>query len=123
MPGKDLRVIIKSEELITHTLIITSNSNRYPKKYRHSLCDRMQLISFDIYENLLEANRTLNTTHRQERCEKITKAITSCDKLLAYIKISLNINLLNSSSAAYWTSLVTDVKHLALAWRKSENNK
>lgn len=29
----DLQVILKAKELMVHTLRITSNANRYPKKY------------------------------------------------------------------------------------------
>lgn len=71
----ELKVIVKAKELAVHTFKLTSNSNRYPKKYRHSLVDRMQLKSLDIYENLLEANRINNKVRKNERCEAITKAI------------------------------------------------
>lgn len=42
--AEELRVILKAKELAKHTLIITSNCNRYPKKkkYRFSLVDKMQ---------------------------------------------------------------------------------
>lgn len=39
--AEELRVILKAKELAKHTLIITSNCNRYPKKYRFSLVDKM----------------------------------------------------------------------------------
>lgn len=37
---------------------VTSNANRYPKKFRFSLVDKMQNKSMEIYEMLFEANRT-----------------------------------------------------------------
>lgn len=40
MAETELRVIQKSKELAEHTLRITSNCNRYPKKYRFSLVDK-----------------------------------------------------------------------------------
>ena len=40
--NNELQVIIKAKELSKHTLVITSNANRYPKKYRFSLVDKMQ---------------------------------------------------------------------------------
>ena len=120
MDNTDLKVIVKAKELATHSLKITSNSNRYPKKYRHSLCDKIQNTSLDIFAILLEANRINNTTNRQLRCELITRAIMNCDILLSYIEISMNLELLNSNSAAYWSKMVSDVKFMAIAWRKSE---
>ena len=76
MAENDLKVIVKAKELVLHSFKLTSNCNRYPKKYRHSLVDRIQNKSMDIYETLLEANRINNVTNKKERCETITKAIT-----------------------------------------------
>lgn len=57
MADNDLKVIVKAKDLAVHSFKLTSNCNRYPKKYRHSLVDRIQVKSLDIYETLLEANR------------------------------------------------------------------
>ena len=120
MAENDLKVIVKAKDLALHSFKLTSNCNRYPKKYRHSLVDRIQNKSMDLYETLLEANRVNNVTHKRERCEKITTAITLCDELLFYIELSMNLDLLNAGSAEYWSKMVTDVKYMAIAWRKSE---
>ena len=42
MAESDLKVILKAKDLAEHTLRVTSNCNRYPKKYRFSLVDKMQ---------------------------------------------------------------------------------
>ena len=120
MAENDLKVIVKAKELAFHSFKLTSNCNRYPKKYRHSLVDRIQIKSLDIYETLLEANRINNVTHKWERCETITKAITLCDELLFYIELSMSLNLLNDTSAAYWSKTVSDVKFMSIAWRTKE---
>lgn len=120
MAENDLKVIVKAKELAVHSFKLTSNCNRYPKKYRHSLVDRIQIRSMDIYEALLEANRINNTTHKWQRCDAITRAITLCDELLFYIELSMNLELLNDKSTAYWSKMVTDVKYMALAWRSKE---
>jgi len=120
MSDTDLKVVIKAKELMKHTYVLTSNPNRYPKKYRHSLVDRLQLKSMDIYENLLEANRVSNITDKKLRCETITKAITLCDELLTYIELSMELSILNSKSAEYWSKMVSDVKYMAIAWRTKE---
>jgi hypothetical protein len=122
MTEKELKVIIKAKELAVHTLKLTSNSNRYPKKYRHSLVDRMQLKSLDIYTELFEANRTSNITDKVDRVKKITNAITYSDELLFFIELSMNLGLLTDNSRAYWTELVCDVKYMAIAWRTKEKN-
>ena len=120
MAENDLKVIVKAKELAVHSFKLTSNANRYPKKYRHSLVDRIQIRSIDIYEKLLEANRIHNVTHKRERCDTITKAITLCDEMLFYIELSMLLDLLNDKSAEYWSKMVQDVKYMAIAWRTKE---
>ena len=115
-----MKVITKAKELAVHTFKLTINTNRYPKKLRHSLVDKMQIKSLEIYETLLEANRINNATNKNERCEMITKAITYCDELNFFIELSMEIALLSDGSAGYWSRLVSDVKNMAIAWRTSE---
>lgn len=116
----ELKVIVKAKQLAVHTFTLTSNSNRYPKKYRHSLVDRMQLKSLDIYEKLFEANRINNKLNKALRCETITQAIICCDELLFYIELSMELKLLSGDSAEYWSKMVHDVKYMAIAWRTKE---
>lgn len=120
MSDNDLKVIIKAKELMKHTYLLTSNSNRYPKKYRHSLVDRMQITSMDILKTLRKANRINNVANKVLRCETITEAIGCCDDLLDYIELSMELKLINDKSTAYWSKMVSDVKHMAIAWRTSE---
>ena len=120
MSENDLKVIVKAKELAVHSIKLTSNCNRYPKKYRHSLVDRIQLKSLDIFDTLMEANRINNTTHKRERCEMITRAITYCDELMFYIELSMLLELLNDKSAEYWSKMVSDVKYMSIAWRTKE---
>ena len=120
MADADLKVILKAKELAVHTFKLTSNCNRYPKKYRHSLVDKMQIKSLEIYELLFEANRINNVTDKNLRCETITKAITYCDEMLFYIELSMNLQLLNGNSAEYWSKMVSDIKYMAIAWRTKE---
>ena len=116
----ELKVIVKAKQLAVHTFMLTSNSNRYPKKYRHSLVDRMQLKSLDVYEKLFEANRINNRINKTLRCETITQAITCCDELLFYIELSMELKLLGGESAEYWSKMVHVVKYMAIAWRTKE---
>ena len=120
MAENDLKVIVKAKELAVHSFKLTSNSNRFPKKYRHSLCDRIQIRSMDLYETLLEANRINNQTQKWQRCEMITRAVTICDKLLFYIELSMMLEILSDKSAEYWSKMVRDVKYMSLAWRTKE---
>ena len=121
--AEELRVILKSKELAKHTLIITSNCNRYPKKYRFSLVDKMQNKALEIYEHLYEANRTDLRLYPKERSELQTKAITKCDELLFYIELSMELNIINNKSTEYWSKMVSDIKHMAIAWRTKDKER
>ena len=121
MAENDFKVIVKAKELAVHSFKLTSNSNRYPKKYRHSIVDKIQIKSLEIYDTLLEANTINNVTRKAARCEMITKAITYCNQLLFYIELSMNLQILNSGSAEYWSKMVSDVKHMSIAWRTKES--
>ena len=120
MSETDLQVAVKAKELAVHSFKLTSNCNRYPKKYRHSLVDKIQIKSLEIYETLIEANRINNITHKSLRCETLTKAITYCDELLFYIELSMNLGLLNDVSVSHWSKMVSDVKCMSIAWRSKE---
>lgn len=123
MADKDLLVIKKAMELTEHTYRLTSNPNRYPKKYRFSLVDRMANKSMDIYESLLEANRTNMDKFKKERMELQTKAITCCDELLFYIELSSKLQIINIKSMEYWSKMVRDVKYMTIAWRTKDRER
>lgn len=123
MAENELKVILKSKELAEHTLRITSNCNRYPKKYRFSLVDKMQNKSLEIYECLHEANRTDIRNYKMERSELQTRAITKCDEMLFYIELSMKLNIINMKSMEYWSKMVSDVKHMSIAWRTKDKER
>lgn len=123
MASNDLQVILKAKQLAAHTLRITSNCNHFPKKYRFSLVDKMQIKALNIYENLLEANRTDIKYYKRDRSELQTKAITYCDELLFYIELSNELKLISSSSMEYWSKMVCDIKHMTLAWRSKDKER
>jgi hypothetical protein len=121
--NEELKVITKSMELAKHSFLLTSNCNRYPKKYRFSLVDRIQLKSLDIYEFLLEANRTDIKDYKRERLELQTNAITRCDELLFYIDLSYQLDILSVKSMEYWSKLVNDIKYMTIAWRSKDRKR
>lgn len=123
MAENDLKVILKAKELATHTLRVTSNANRYPKKFRFSLVDKMQNKSMEIYKILFEANRTDIKAYKRDRLELQTKAITYCDELLFYIEMSHELKIISSDSMGYWSKMVSDVKHMAIAWRTKDRQR
>ena len=118
----DLKVITKAQELAVHTIKITSNCNKFPKKYRFTLCDRMQNKAMTIYELLLEANR-IKLSDISDRNHLQTKAITNCDELLFYIEMCLQLQIIEPNSAEYWSKLVSDIKFMTIKWRSKDKER
>lgn len=123
MANEDLKVIQKAKQLSKHTLIVTSNARRYPKKYRFSLVDKMQNKALEIYEMLYEANRTDLKDYKRDRLELQTKAITYCDELSYYIELSYELNIINMGGMEAWSKMVSDIKHMTIAWRTKDRNR
>jgi hypothetical protein len=116
-------IIVKAKELAVHTFKLTSNCNRYPKKYRFSLVGKLQNKALTLYEVLLEANRIDARKHYTERVSEQTKAIVICDEILFYIELSMNLGLISNGSADYWSKMVSDIKYLTLGWRKKDKER
>ena len=120
--NNELKVIVKSKELAVHTIKLTSNCNKFPKKYRFTLCDRMQNKSMNIYELLLEANRT-HLSNLSLRNDLQTKVILNCDELLFYIEMCLQLQIIQPNSAEYWSKLVSDIKFMTIKWRTKDKER
>ena len=74
MTDNDMKVVVKAKELAVHSFKLTSNCNRYPKKYRHSLVDRIRAMSDEeLAELLSDDERACPPRHRNCR-----KHITEC---------------------------------------------
>ena len=123
MAEETFKTVLKAQALAEHTLKVTSNCNRYPKKYRFSLVDKMQNKSLEIYECIMEANRTDLRYFKRERSELQTRAITYCDQLDFYIELSHKLGIINEKSMEYWSKMVTDVKYMTIKWRTEDKNR
>lgn len=119
MKKEDFEIGNKAAELIRYTIAITSNKKRYPPKYR-MLIERIQKLSLDIYEFVIDANRTNLKTSRLERNRLQTKAITSCDKMSKLCELSIDLNLIGSDTLCNWQEKISNVKYMIIAWRSKE---
>ena len=119
--GEELQVIVKAKELAEHTIRVTSNCKTFPKKYRFTLVDKMQVKSLNIYEKLMEAN-TLQVGDIK-RIELQTNAITYCDELQFFIELTVRLGIINADRAEYWISLISAIKSMTIAWRKRDKER
>lgn len=107
----EFNVIVKCKDLIKHTFTITNSTERFPKKYRFTLVNRIQDKAVDIYECALEF---------KERQRLQAKAMTYCKELLFFIELSHEQGFISTSSCEYWSKLVLDVKYMLAAWKKRD---
>lgn len=124
---KDFLILVKAKDLVKHTITITENSRRFPKKYRFTFVNRMQNLTLDIYELINTANE-LNTNDKdalKERLKLQNTAITKCKTMLFLINLCLeNQNIsLNHKQAEYWARYATNVKNMTISWHNKDKKK
>lgn len=97
----EFNVIVKCKDLIKHTFTITNSTERFPKKYRFTLVNRIQDKAVDIYECALEANELnlLDAQEFKERQRLQAKAMTYCKELLFFIELSHEQGLYQRTAA------------------------
>jgi hypothetical protein len=121
----ELNVISKAKDLVKHSFLITNGTNRYPKKMRFTLVNRIQDRAMNIYECLLEANE-LNIKDPQQKPERLSlqaKAITYCKELLFLVELSFDMQYLSAKSCEHWTKKILDVKYMTSAWLKKDRQR
>lgn len=118
----EFNVIVKAKDLVKHTFTITNSTERFPKKYRFTLVNRIQDKAVDIYECALEANE-LNLFDAQEFKERQrlqAQAMTYCKELLFFIELSHEQGFTSAGSCEYWSKLALEVKYMLAAWKKRD---
>lgn len=121
----ELKVIVLAKRLIKHTMKLTNNIDRFPKKARFTLVDPIQKTVIDIYKLLLRANY-LNTNVRsqfEKRQECQSEAVYLCDTLMLYIELSLDENYINDKSCEYWVRQVMEVRRMVLSWKNGDSKR
>lgn len=95
----EFNVIVKAKDLVKHTFTITNSTERYPKKYRFTLVNRIQDKAVDIYECVLEANELdLRDAQEYRQRQKLqAKALTYCKELLFFIELSQEMGFISMS--------------------------
>ena len=121
----ELTVITKAKDLIKHTYTLTENTERFPKKYRFTLVNRLQERATDIYECLLEANELdlRDPEEAKERQKLQARALTYCKELLFFLELSFELNRINAKSLEYWSKLAFDVMYMTKAWKRRDKGR
>jgi len=122
---QDLTVITKAKKLMEYTFTITNSENRFPKKIRYTLVQRLQDLSMEIVEMLYSANDVGNITEseRQDRRKYQKLALTKLNMMMCLAEYSYNRQHINAKNLEYWTGLIRDVRIMTASWIKSDKSK
>jgi hypothetical protein len=121
----EMEVITEAKKLERHTLILTSNEKRYPKKYRITFVNRIQAEALDITGDLMEANDLLlnDEVERELRFRAQRSALRNCRRLIHHIETSLDMGMIDAGSFEYWAKMANDVRNMAAAWYQSDKKR
>lgn len=122
MAKKDFELIIKAKTLSQETIRITSNTNNFPKKYRFSLCNRLQEYSFEILENIVLAN-FVDINDTKTRIEYQTNVITYCELMLFLVETCIDLKIISIGCAERWSNLISGIKYMTISWRKKDKER
>lgn len=78
----------------------------------------MRVIAKSILRNILSANNQNFAAEPRARIRKINDVLDDCTLLLEYIQLCLDEKIIDVKKAGVWTKMVTDVKYMAIAWKK-----
>ena len=78
----------------------------------------MRVIAKSILRNILSANNQNFAAEPRARIRKINDVLDDCTLLLEYIQLCLDEKIIDIKKAGVWTKMVTDVKYMAIAWKK-----
>lgn len=109
----EFNVIVKAKDLVKHTFTITNSTERYPKKYRFTLVNRIQDKAVDIRD----------AQEYRQRQKLQAKALTYCKELLFFIELSQEMGFISMSSCEYWSKLALEVKYMTTAWKKRDKTR
>lgn len=120
-----MAVFAKCKDLISYTFRITNNTNRFPKKIRFTITNRLQEMTLLMYENLLMANEIfpVDLYDVRERKNYQRKTLALSKQVLFLIELSLEQGRIEESSASHWAGLVEDVQRLTVNWMKSDSRR
>lgn len=117
-----LTVLVKANELATHTIKICSNEKNFPKHYRWCITNKIVDSALDINNYITMANAVFVTDKNDVALRKQfqTKAIAASYALLSMMDIAYRTFGIESKKIEYWTGLVIELQNYLRNWKKSD---
>ncbi len=117
-----LEVQLRVEDLIIHTLVITSNPKVFDPKYK-ALTNRVIDCAVSIGQDMWEANGIRvrpDDNSWPVRYGLQRRALRQLDVLLYLMTLCRRAFHMRSSKYEYWVSLARDARAMARKWRDSD---
>jgi len=118
----DMKVVLEAWKLELHTMTITSSDKRFPKKYRFSLCQKLQTTALEIACYLLEANE-INLKDKEARKDRFNYqniVMRKCKVIMHLIELSFRLKIINSDSFEFWARMANNIKNMCAKWQESD---
>jgi len=118
----DMKIVLEAWKLEEHTMTITSSEKRFPKKYRYSLCTKIQNTTLEIACSLLEANEIdlRDRERRKERFDFQNTVMRKCKVLMHLIELSSRLKIISYDSFEYWARMANNIKNMCAKWQMSD---
>lgn len=108
----------KAKELVAHTLEITSNDAKFPKRYRFTIVAKIINSSLYILDKMIMAQETFpeNKDELKDRIRYQKKARAKCRSMMTLITVSKECFGINANSLQYWIRMIADIRNHLTAW-------
>lgn len=110
-PVPELRVLMEWTEFLQWLLMTTE---KFPKKVRFTLTNRIDNLALDMVERLMEARYT------KSRSRPIAEGNLTLDKLRILLRISHKLAFLPHSQYEYASRKIDEVGRMLGAWGKTD---
>lgn len=117
-----LDVIVKTQDLVIHTVNISMNENVFVPKFKEPLTNDIIKTAKDIYFLCWRANniRIKDEETAKKRRDLQNEAVLNCIVLLSMIDLAKRAFKLRNGKVQNWAKMVKECLTLIRAWRDSD---
>ena len=123
-PGK-YDVIEGAKDLVAHTLKVTANESKFPKRYRFTVVAKIINASLYILDKLLMAQE-LYPENKKELKERILyqkKARAKCRSMMTLLTVLKEVFGIGAGSFEYWIKMISELRNHITAWIMSDKER
>lgn len=107
--------VLSARKLMTYELKVTASSNNFPKKFRHSIVDKILNTTFELMTCIRAAYEGYD---KNNKINYINTAIVKCENVKDILPCVLE-TLHPQCSINHWNALIDDVEKQLKDWKGS----